>query len=297
MPFIIGDITITPYWNDHSAFDAYSFIIDAGDKRLFYSGDFRSNGRKSGAYRWLLHNPPKDIDYLILEGTSIGKKDSISEDEVEHKMLDIFKGTENGCYVWTSSQNIDRLVSVYKACLKAQKTLVLDIYTANVLNILSDFAGLPSPLKGHNLKVLFTNRTTTKLYQSKREDLIFPFTNSKITSEELSQSPGQYVMLVRPSMMAEIKKIGWKDGILVYSMWDGYKTKPYSARFLDYFTQNGFDTIDVHASGHAGEQTLVEFVNALNPQNIIPIHTFHKNQYQSLFTQNVIVLDDNEELI
>jgi ribonuclease J len=45
-PFTIGDFTITPYLVDHSAADAYAFLIEAEGKRLFYSGDLRSHGRK-----------------------------------------------------------------------------------------------------------------------------------------------------------------------------------------------------------------------------------------------------------
>ena len=134
--FVIGDISVTPYWNDHSAFDAYSFLIEADNKRIFYSGDFRSHGRKSGAYQWFMNNIPKDIDYLILEGTTIGRKSSITEFNVEANLTEIFKGSVNGCYVMTSTQNIDRLVSIYKACSATKKTLIVDIYTANVLNIL-----------------------------------------------------------------------------------------------------------------------------------------------------------------
>jgi ribonuclease J len=289
---------ITPYWNDHSAFDAYSFLIEAEGKRIFYSGDFRGHGRKDGAYRWFLHNTPKDIDYLILEGTSVGKYNSITEYGVKEQMSKIFEHSDNGCYVWTSSQNIDRLVSIYKACLTAKKTLVLDIYTANVLNILSDYGKLPTPIKKFpNLRVLFNYRTTTKLIKTNRTDLVYPFKPYKITSAELNTSPNQFVVLVRPSLLPEIKKIAWKDGIVVYSMWEGYKTKPYSAKFLEYFSDNNFKVIDLHSSGHADEATLVEYANALNPKNIIPIHTFRKNQYQSIFSQNVMVLENNEVVI
>ena len=49
-PFKIWDFTITPFWADHSAFDAYSFLIETGGKSIFYSGDFRSHGRKAGAF-------------------------------------------------------------------------------------------------------------------------------------------------------------------------------------------------------------------------------------------------------
>ena len=56
--FSIGDITIQPYWMDHSAFDAYAFLIEANGKRLFYSGDFRGHGRKEKVFKWFLHNTP-----------------------------------------------------------------------------------------------------------------------------------------------------------------------------------------------------------------------------------------------
>jgi ribonuclease J len=56
--FKIGDITITPYWADHSAFDSYSFLIEADGKKLFYSGDFRGHGRKSKVFDWFTHHAP-----------------------------------------------------------------------------------------------------------------------------------------------------------------------------------------------------------------------------------------------
>lgn len=46
-PFSIGNITITPYLMDHSATDAYAFLIEAEGERIFYTGDFRGHGRKS----------------------------------------------------------------------------------------------------------------------------------------------------------------------------------------------------------------------------------------------------------
>ena len=60
-PFTIGDIKITPFLNDHSAFDAYSFLIEGERKRLFYSGDFRGHGRKGSLYSSLINSPPKTL--------------------------------------------------------------------------------------------------------------------------------------------------------------------------------------------------------------------------------------------
>ena len=52
--FDVGDFKVTPYLVDHSAFDALAFLIEAEDKRLFYSGDFRGHGRKSILFQNIL---------------------------------------------------------------------------------------------------------------------------------------------------------------------------------------------------------------------------------------------------
>lgn len=42
----LGPFAVTPFLVDHSAFDAYALLIEAGGQRLFYSGDWRAHGRK-----------------------------------------------------------------------------------------------------------------------------------------------------------------------------------------------------------------------------------------------------------
>ena len=51
--FDIGPFRITPYIADHSAFDAYSLLIEASGKAIFYSGDIRGHGWKSWAFKSL----------------------------------------------------------------------------------------------------------------------------------------------------------------------------------------------------------------------------------------------------
>ena len=67
----LGPFSITPFMVDHSAYDAYSLLIEAGGQRVFYSGDFRGHGRKAALFERLVAAPPTAIDCLMLEGTSI----------------------------------------------------------------------------------------------------------------------------------------------------------------------------------------------------------------------------------
>lgn len=70
-PFDVGPFRITPYHNDHSAFDAYSLLVEADGRRLFYSGDIRGHGRKAGIFDELLRKPPRAVDVLLMEGTNV----------------------------------------------------------------------------------------------------------------------------------------------------------------------------------------------------------------------------------
>jgi len=296
--FQIGDFTITPYWNDHSAFDAYSFLIEANGKKLFYSGDFRSHGRKKEVYKNFIENPPKDVDCLIMEGTTIGRntKKSKTEEEIENDFYKCFKNSTSINYVFTATQNIDRLVSIYKACLKAGKIFVVDVYGAHLLEKLSEFAKLPSLLKGYpNMGVYFHSQPTSKLMQGGYEEMVYKYVPKKIEKKAIISNPSDYVLLVRTSMIRDLKSMNVKDGNLIYSMWSGYKDQPKTQEFIDLFIGNNFKIVDMHTSGHADVETLKEYANAINPILIIPIHTNNKNEYKSIFEQTVVELDDNQK--
>ena len=298
-PFTVGNFTITAYWADHSAFDSYSFLIEAENKRIFYSGDFRSHGHKAKAYKWFLHNAPQNIDYLLIEGTTIGRKQKNpkTEENITAELTKLFKKSASINYIYTASQNIDRLVSVYRSCLNSQKTFVVDIYTANVLDTLSAFARLPSPLKGFsNLKVLFPYRLTTNLFNRGYGKMASKFAKHKISKDEISENPSNYVVLVRPSMMIDLEKIIADNGNLIYSMWEGYKEKTETQQLIDWLKSKNFTIHDIHTSGHADIDTLKEFADTLAPKAILPVHTFNKKDYKNIFSQKIIELNDNETL-
>lgn len=91
-PFKVVDFKITPYLMDHSAPDATAFLIEVDQKRIFYTGDFRGHGRKGILLERLMKQPPNDIDYLIMEGSMIGREEGLYPDETSveealvHKM-------------------------------------------------------------------------------------------------------------------------------------------------------------------------------------------------------------------
>lgn len=299
-PFQIGNITVTPYWADHSAFDAYSFLIEAEGRSIFYSGDFRGHGRKAKVFKWFTHHAPQKVDYLLLEGTSLGRvsKPFKNEWDMENDLVKVFKVKGKVNVVYISGQNIDRLVSIYRACIKTQKILVVDVYVATVLKVISEFATIPFPSKlFENVKVLFPYYTSKRLVKEGNKKILYQFKNFKIKKEEISSQPDKYVLIVRPSLQKDVERItGIDGGNLIYSMWEGYKTKPTTKKFLDYFELRGFSLWNIHTSGHADIETLKKMVEVIKPKNIVPIHTFHGADYKNYFNAPILVIPDGKKI-
>lgn len=192
--FQIGQFRIIPYLADHSAIDAFSFLIEAEGKRIFYTGDLRSHGRKGILFDNLLKNPPKDIDYLIMEGSTLGREDDVytNEEDVEDALVKHF--SEQRLYVASfSSQNIDRFVSVFRACMKTNRTVVIDPYTAYILNSLKELSPyLPQYNWEKNIKIFFVpNSYTDKLAESKE---LYEFASAKISLDEIIENKEKLVL-------------------------------------------------------------------------------------------------------
>ena len=296
--FEIGDISITPYWADHSAFDAYSFLVKADGKSLFYSGDFRSHGRKANAFYWFIHNAPQNVDYLLLEGTTISRdsKPFKTESEIENELVKVFQKKNKINLIYTSGQNIDRIVSLYRSCIKTNKIFVVDVYVAAILKALSKFAKIPFPSKDFKkLKVMFPYFTSRRLKNGGNEKILYQFKNYKITKEEISNQAENIVMLVRPSMQKDLENINKiEGGNLIYSMWEGYLKKSTTKILVDYLLNRKFTLYKIHTSGHADIKTLKKMVEAIKPKNIVPIHTFEGKKYKNIFNETIVELKDEE---
>ena len=297
--FEIGDFQITPYLMDHSAFDAYAFLIKADGKSIFYSGDFRIHGRKTKAFDWFSYNTEKDVDYLLLEGTTISRKNDgfPTESMLEEEFVNTFKSNSGINLVYTSGQNIDRLVSIYKACKRAGKLFAVDFYIANVLKEMSEFGAIPHPSGNYpEIKVFYPYGLSQMISQKGQERLLYRFKNYKITKSQIDKQHTKIVMTVRPSMQKDIEYLDTlPGGVFIYSMWGGYKKDKKTNDFIKFLIGKGMTDIDIHTSGHADLGALKRMVKILKPKNLVPIHTFEGGQYKELFAgTKVLRLDDHQ---
>jgi ribonuclease J len=294
--FVIGDIQVTPYLMDHSAFDAAAFQLTAEGKTIIYTGDFRGHGRKSVCLPAFNKQVAKQADALLIEGSMLGRQNEtiITEDGLEQILVDQCAYFQGPVLFQCSSQNIDRLVSFYRAAKRLNRTFVVDVYTANVLNDLKLLGNhLPYPSEhDRDIKVFYPYQLTQKIFNHIGGDYAQRFSAQHISREDISNDQSHLVMLVRPSMIRDLARCALKDGRFYYSLWRGYRNTAVQMKFEESLRENGFDLQALHTSGHAAVEDIQNMISELDPKQVIPIHTLFPEAFKA-YSDRTVLMEDN----
>jgi ribonuclease J len=269
-PFAVGAFTITPFLADHSAFDAYSLLVEADGSRLFYTGDFRGHGRKARLFEDLLAWPPRNIDVLMTEGTQIGGSDLgvATETELERELADLCADTEGLVVVLGSAQNLDRLVTAFRAAKRSGRTFVTDLYAATI---------------------------ATAVKKTAEFSRVAAIREHRVYAEQIAAAPGAHLMYVPSSAAAELIAAGAlaENGLTLWSMWDGYLAEPSGQRLINELAAVGVPFNSLHTSGHATPADIKRLIDALDPRAVVPIHTDQPERFADL-SERTIVRPDGE---
>lgn len=285
VPFELGPFTITPYLVDHSAFDAHAFLVEADGRRLFYTGDLRSHGRKPVAFSRLLSDPPQGVHALLLEGTTVSRAASgrqLSEFDVEKACIELIRETRGLALACYSAQNIDRLVSVYRAAVRSGRKLVIDLYGAAIARA-TGRETIPQA-SWEAIRVFVPQAQRVKVKESKEFWRVNELGDSRIYAEEIAEDPSQWVMSFRTSMAPELARTGCLDHArAIWLMWAGYLEGEAGERTRSIFERAGTPVKVIHASGHATVEDLQRLAAAIDADTVVPIHTDAPDRFPALF--------------
>lgn len=286
VPIQIGNIKVTPYLCDHSAFDSYMLFAESVSGNALYTGDFRANGRKPSD--WLFSELPQYVEYLICEGTTLSRPGYVAQTEkaLETETVELIKAHTGPTFVLQSSMNIDRIVTMYRAALRNNRIFLMDTYLAEITSAIRNH--IPNPIDFEKVRVFLTYYLDD---QSERFKLFSSYGNKTIKMDDVAKS--NFVMCVRPSMMNYLEKLSqkmsFKDGLLIYSFWSGYLNKPEMIRFIEKCEELGLKKVILHTSGHADEKTLARLIDLVKPKWIIPIHTENAKWFATHYPQQTII--------
>lgn len=288
---VISDIeglAVTPYSVDHSAYDAYMYLIEADGKVILYTGDFRGHGYRGKAMIKVIekyvHKNGRKVDYLITEGTMMGdrKNEKVkTESELYQDAMTLFKEYRY-VFLIISSTNLDSLTSFYHAAKDNRMNMFCyNYYFYKQLQTFSNTAGERSPW--YQFKGVYTVDFQKQL----RHELW----GENKSQEEFMREYG-FLCVIKPDEKYHdwIERFKDKNPLVIYSMWDGYidakKGKDaYNGAWAQFFApyKNSGQYRDMHTSGHATAKMIEDVIKAVDPQEaIIPMHTENTKGFREL---------------
>jgi ribonuclease J len=273
----VGPFGVTAFMVDPSVHDASAIVVDADGVSVLYVGNLRA-----GILEKLLLTPPTHVDLLLMEGATIGTAASgegfPSEADFEDKFAGLFRQTAGMPLVWCSAQNVERIVTIYRACLRTNRQFIVDGSTAKVLRAVAPTSAAGDVWDGVRVFVPGSERRARRQGPPGAADAA-----PRITSDELADAAPRSVILFRPALMQHLENARClADARLIFSMWSGYLEYEKSNPVLEWLDRHGIPLDQCHTSGHAGIVELMELRRAFATAPVVPIGR-HPDRFVVLF--------------
>jgi ribonuclease J len=206
----------------------------------------------------------------------------ISETDVETRLRHEIRKTTGMLLACYSAQNIDRLVSVYRAAIREGRDLIIDLYGAAI----AAASGRSTVPQAHweRVRVYVPQSQRLRVKMAGQFWRINELGGSRIYAEEIVEDQGRWMMSFRTSMAVELDRAGALQGArATWMMWPGYLEGDAGERTLRSFRRRNIPLSVIHASGHASIEDLRRLARAVGAGRVVPIHTTAANRFAALF--------------
>ena len=294
--FAVKNIRITPYLVDHSAYDAYMYLLETPDKTILHTGDFRGHGYRGKNLvemikGYIRRRGKRKVDVLLIEGTMLSRltEKVYSEADMLKDCTRLFK-EHKYVFLICSSTNADTLATFYQAARRNRIKMFAHPY---VCEQIGHFREAAEYWESAN-----KSREADGGYHGPYDfKYVYPYAPAKVipaygdlqkdlTQEEIMRRDGFCIVIKADGPYKKwIERFRDLDPIIVYSMWEGYlnpEHKAYNEKYKAFLDSCGHVQY-MHTSGHATAELIAEVINAVEPQeSIYPIHTENAKELEHL---------------
>ncbi len=320
-PKDFSGIKVTPLVCDHSALDAYMFVIEMNGKKILYTGDFRDHGIPGEeTFEAMIKRYVSKVDILVTEGTMVSRFDEEklnpirTEDDLGVRAGKIFAEHHENV-VLVSSTNLDSVMEFYHV-VPQNKVFLCDPYQARVMKTAIEardrfykkyrfgkqiYVLCPGQYEGY-MKDLVDYTVPENMHGAGRK----PFT---MADPKIFEEKG-FVMLARANRNPnfeigrfEERMRAMKNPFITYSMWKGYlkggtAEDPAIVNFMNGYMEKEHME-ELHTSGHAYVETLKKLMDMTQPDVIIPMHTEDSRAFEEVpmfseYSGRIHVIGDGE---
>lgn len=296
-PFAIKDIRITPYMVDHSAYDAYMYLLETPSKTILHTGDFRGHGYRGKSLikmidKYIRRHGKRRVDVLLIEGTMLSRltEKVYSETDMQKDCIRLFK-EHKYVFLICSSTNADTLATFYQAAVKNRVKMYANPYVCEQLSHFREAEAKYWKSVNANQEKAGGNH---RIYDFK---YVYPYAPAKIIhtygsskedvkQEDIMREEGFCIVIKADEPYKKwIDRFKDLNPIVVYSMWEGYLNPEHKAYNEKYkaFLDSCNHVQYMHTSGHATAKLIAEVINAVEPtESIYPIHTENAKELEHI---------------
>ncbi len=273
--FAVGETIIHPVHVDHSVPGAYAFIIEAKNAVIAYSGDLRKHGPRADMTQEFIEKAKEfKPDVLIIEGTRVAEKEvrkNHSEEFVEQESKKIAEKEKRLILAMRYPKDLDRFKTFYSIAKQTGRELIISLKTAHLLlSLKDDPMKLPDPCNDEAIKVYAREMKTYKKWEK-------CLLSKCVDSNYVASHQNECILELDFFQLTELIDVQPKGGACIHSMSEPFEEDPIS-QVSDQVLHNWTDAFNfsyhqLHASGHASMQEILEFVKQINPKKVLPVHT------------------------
>lgn len=279
---------------DHSIYGATAYAVETEAGWIVYSGDIRLHGAYGDKTREFI-SAAKALSpaALIIEGTRASRDDAhfqLSEADVARNCRAASEDVDGIIIADFSARNFERLDAFLDIAQGTGRSLVVTVKDAYFLDAMRMVDGID-----RMSKVLVYGELKSR--GSKVKDSVEEQIGHLVDPMEISMHPWEHILCFSSYDMGNLLDIRPKGGRYIYSsseahsedqVFDFVRLHRWISRFgmqVSGFREgNGNVTFEsgYHASGHASADDLVNIVEAIDPELVIPVHTFKPEFFKEL---------------
>lgn len=290
---------------DHSLLGGTAFTIETVNGPIVYSGDIRDHGRNGAQTKrfldTLVARPPW---ILLMEGTQVrppGRaNEALSQPASEESVLQTCQravDTARGKLVVAdfAARNVERLMTFHAIAQASNRKLLVTPKDAYLLWAMRHAdASIPRP--DGTLAIYDPPASSERGWEGWLLKSEFP--QHVVPAEAVRRGPGEYIVCFSFWDIKHLLDLDPKGGLYVYSNSEAFnEEQEIDFQRLDAWIQHfGFDVAGFHmaddptrpgkrvpvfdegyhSSGHMPGDHILEWIQRIRPENVLPVHTEHR---------------------
>lgn len=299
----------------HSIFGSTAYCVEVGSEWVVYTGDLRFHGKNGDKTEKFVKAASKfGPKILVTEGTRTGKEEvkRRSERTVYENCLEAIEGESGLVIADFSPRDFERLETFLRIAEKTGRELVVTSRDAYGLDSLERVDGRD---RTSDIKI-YKDFTVWKMRRRWERQILEKFEENIVDPQDVADNADSYILCFSFWGINNLLDIKPEGGKYIYStseafteeqeldverLWEWLRFFDLEPVGFDLTRENGETRLEFeseyHCSGHATPKELIDMIEKIDPEIVIPVHTENPTFFEeTIEDREVRIVTPGEEV-